>query len=774
MHKPVKVRRLGRKISPVFIVNDTRLQPYAEIFHFEGENMSQKPLGTIFGIFKINDTGVSSAYVVNFLTSALRKEYFSNPRRVPAASLESALNKVNIALSELAKQGNVGWLGNLELAVCVLENENLHFSISGNGFILLSRNDTLTEISRGLAPADETPNPLRTFTDLSSGRVRQDDRVIICTRELLDLFPPVTLQRESSRFAPDDFARFVHTALVNEFDLAGAILIDFFEEKEPAVAGRRQTAQDRSETTEESKNYFSQDAFRARSNAAETMRSNPEIQESDAESGSDSGYTDKKTGHIYIQQTTGAPQATGMTFFQKNYPVWKERVLEIIESIGIVLSAQWRRMKKIVSDSLSRLILEAKNRIEESRKRRTEKTANEEVVNSESGFRTENPPYESAHDRPVDRLRFINDRPVSPLSERSHARSAFLAFWDSVRGSSTSIMKTLLPNLGKIHTLFRSLGTKQKVVALVILAVIMFAPLLFSRIGDDKPVQQQNPPAVTEVLTEEQKRQAKYSQEKNLSFTPVSTLKFISSDANSQTLKVVALNKGFALVGKKNITIITDAEKKSFPLPDGIEAFQEQASYMADLDFLLLPVESGKMLVFSPSNRKFFENEVDFGDSPSRFLFTTYMTYLYALNKEKSTITRYPRSGENGFGEGSQWLKEDFELGNVTGFAGDGMLYLANGDTILKFFKNRNEPFSPEKTIVPIRFDRVSTMNDSDTLAVLDQQQNRIVEYAKGGSLVRQYILEGDDKASDIANGKGTIAILFASGKLALLTRPEN
>jgi hypothetical protein len=115
------IKELEKTISPVLVVNNSSLKPYVELFEYSPENIYQQPLGSLVGFFEIKEYSQDSAYIVNFLTSVLKKEYYINPKRPVTESLDSALHKVNLALSELAKQGNVEWLGKLNAAICVLE-----------------------------------------------------------------------------------------------------------------------------------------------------------------------------------------------------------------------------------------------------------------------------------------------------------------------------------------------------------------------------------------------------------------------------------------------------------------------------------------------------------------------------------------------------------------------------------------------------------------------------------------------------------------------------
>src|SRR6266568_3731172 len=83
------LKDLEKKISPVLVVNNSSLKPYVELFDYAPENIYQQPLGSLVGFFEVKEYSDDSAYVVNFLTSVLKKEYYINPRRPVTESLDS-------------------------------------------------------------------------------------------------------------------------------------------------------------------------------------------------------------------------------------------------------------------------------------------------------------------------------------------------------------------------------------------------------------------------------------------------------------------------------------------------------------------------------------------------------------------------------------------------------------------------------------------------------------------------------------------------------------
>lgn len=295
------LKDLEKKISPLLVVNNNSLKPYVEVFEYYPENIYQQPLGSLVGFFEIKEYSEDSAYVVNFLTSVLKKEYYINPKRPVTESLDSALHKVNLALSELAKHGNIEWLGKLNAVICVLEKNNAHFSVAGNAKMFLYRNTGLTDISEDLAADPTEPHPLKTFINVSSGRLEKDDRILITTEDIFHLFTTLDLKKNLQRFEGDKFVQFLKTALSNQMEMIATMVIEL---KEPETEKVPRVTKKKTVSTEDA-NYFSEKTFIPTGPSSEI-----EIAEKEAKIEAETEYTDKKTGHIYVQGEVMDPMET--------------------------------------------------------------------------------------------------------------------------------------------------------------------------------------------------------------------------------------------------------------------------------------------------------------------------------------------------------------------------------------------------------------------------------------------------------------------------------
>ena len=204
---------LEASFEDILVCSNKAARPLLEVFIFEPENVDQKNLGTLFGIFEVTDSSEDSSYIVNYLLSVIKKEYFSKPKRAPIESFEAALHKGNLALSKIAEHGNVAWIGKLNAIIAIIEKNNLHLTQAGDTSAFLFRSNLLTNVSEGLSSPEAASNPLKTFVNVSSGRMEKTDKLIITTESIFDIFSLEEIKKSIIRFSRENFVQFLKTHL---------------------------------------------------------------------------------------------------------------------------------------------------------------------------------------------------------------------------------------------------------------------------------------------------------------------------------------------------------------------------------------------------------------------------------------------------------------------------------------------------------------------------------------------------------------------------------
>lgn len=219
----------------IFVCARQELSPFGTAFVSRTDNVEEQNLGVLFGIIIIDDRSEESSYVTNLLVSVMKKEYFTKPHRPAEESFEAALRKANLALSELARHGSLGWSGKLNFASGALERNNLHFACLGNVSAFLFRNGQISQIGNDLdEESAEEPHPLKTFSNVSSGKLEKGDKLVFASHDLTEIFSAEELRQNASHFSREEFPGFLEMSLSANSELAGVIVIDLAQEAEIA------------------------------------------------------------------------------------------------------------------------------------------------------------------------------------------------------------------------------------------------------------------------------------------------------------------------------------------------------------------------------------------------------------------------------------------------------------------------------------------------------------------------------------------------------------
>ncbi len=731
---------LEKSVTDILVVQNTKLKPFVELFCYFPENISAKSLGILLGFFKISDISEDSAYIVNFLNSTLKKEYYANPRRSVSGSVDAALHKVNLALSELAKHGNINWLGNLDAAICVLEKNNLHFSVSGKAKIILSRNGALTDIGENFNNEDAPkPNPLKVFTDVSSGRLEEKDKLIITSSEFFHVFSPAEIKKSIQRFADDKekFSQFVKTALVNELEMIAAIIVD-------AEKNSKTYASELKKIKSSPKNVLN--AFSEKS-----FRDNKQTVAPAAQSENKHDYIDKKTGHIYIQgeKETKTQQATSSLLLAAA----KETLSVIIFWLKTKSQKNIRVFSRKLDNFKKNAALLKKNAL---------KKENLNRKNDIALFKKKQALFFS-------RLFFQKIKEIQiaitakfatfkkPVSEKS-------AVSEEIKSKTKNFQKVFsffMPNASKIKRVFMSLQYHQRLYAILAVIAILTLPLIYLNIEKKRQTAKTPAPETIEEQSDPLQIILKDKAAKHLSESQT-----LFSSWDKEFIRLLFLKEFLFIASDSQILTWNNGESKEYSWPASDGRAKTFAS-ISDLNLIFFLTDQNKLFSFSQTNSSFKENFIQFPGNYLPDVFESYLTYLYWLDAKNNQIYRYPRA-EGGFGERINWIKEAAPLNNYSQIAIDENIYLASDSTVTKFFRGKQQTFSMEETSEPLKIAKILTNKEMQNIYILDRQNGRVAEFGKDGALQNQYVSAEFYEAKDFyVDEKNSVIYFITSHRLA-------
>lgn len=806
------ISRLRVSYEAITVGSGRDAEPYIIAFHHKSDNVAGKNLGTLFGFFEVEIHDEDAAYIVNFLASIAKKEYFTNPRRSVEDSFETTLHKVNVALAEIAKEGNVSWLGHLHGILGAVSTDSLYFSATGDGVLGLIRDDTFRPISDGLAENLTEPHPLKTFTEVSSGKLIDGDILLALSPAIWTLFTPDDLKKNVKRFNEREFEQFLRTALINELPLAGAVIVRTTTETINAAPIQKKTQNSDYEDSTETvlANVWSKQAFekaKAARLATLEIKETLTIEEVTPHTNKQTDYIDRKTGHIYIQ---GEAHTTS-----SNDDAWKDRIDlmfgTLLRSWSIYQDQlrraikRWKKHTGIFLENTSQFsarlgrggMRRARTLLRHWRAHQKNNEVNKLYEEDISPLSEELPVPQStpapksfssyfqnllAHysiSQKIDRL----TRPIHKKLSATHPHLSTLS--PPSISKSTSFVQTLeskiqasylwftsrLVNIGRslfLHTQsFWRARTKQErslILGMLGIGTVFILGGIFY-LNRSTLWGESNVPTTSletpEITPEPPKSPATLEENEPLA-TRLSDGRALTAPFNFKPLAFVSINSLAFGVTRDRIVNVTTQESVTSPEPIRL------AAAMDDLDAIFLFSESGTLYMYTIANKKFEANTLPAPEGIVPAALGSYLTYLYVLDEKTKTVYRFPRS-EGGFAAPTKWSKQplesiipsSFTLGESVGAIGtDALPHLFERGTQIEttFTGPQNPP-----RLTTLTFDTIST-----DLFGLDPSTKRVIRWKVDGTLVAQYFHPSFETTSHILIGeKNTLLVVRPDGTFA-------
>jgi hypothetical protein len=761
---------LSRSFHEILVADKRAYEPFVKVFQAVGENVSKLDLGSLVGVFEVDEKSEDAAYIVNFLASVAKKEYFNNPRRGPIESFEAALHKVNVALAELVKHGNVSWLGKLHGALAVVEKNNLHFSVTGEGAFLLLRQGQFSEISAGLASSESEVHPLKTFVEVSSGRLLEDDTLLLITPELLALFPLDYLTKQASRMTKEGFRQFLRTALINEIDMAAVMAIEFGAPLAPTASQPVIKKAPKEESTPAVVlNAWSGNTYEKK-HSSHTETALPEEPLEIIEPDIKEEFIDEKTGHIYVQGTdiseTPAPRFAFL-----------EQFGDVSASLGDLFSRTLRRQSKKLARFSSFVLWEGRRQASHL-KRKTVKAvaqANQDFREKQAEKKRLKEELRASSEVLLPVSETLIDETLSPIPDPTPVKKKSRISLDVVNAPTPTVEEETLPPLDA----YINDDTENTTLP----STLRFRSLYQE---ESKLTKETQPKKSKKTLPA-----VSFSSEKTLSIISKKTQVLLSLFKTTLPIAQKALSptikkNRFILIGIGSILLVSigifyffftgdsESEKTTTPAPQNTETptptpvvktepsnqlspektftlnknlvaltFLDGAPYVAtatsvitlesgeevavpnikgeiryiapmdDLGLVFLLTSQNELIAWSPATKKFTPEELTLPPNARVTAIGTYLTYLYVLDRGNNQLYRYPRT-ETGFTTATNWMKESFELTDTAFLAINETVALApSREHLLSFVQGKtNGDFIFQDPKAPIAIQTLTTDSD--------------------------------------------------------------
>lgn len=173
----------------------------------EGE--ANAPFLTLF--IEIETSDKENEKIITTLAEVLSDQFFNAPTETVEFAFESALAKANISIKDALLIKPKSWLNKIHVLVAGGREQELHLSSVGRAHAWLAHRDQIVDVVAGQndAPRERalsamrTPNPVKLFSNIVSGRLLGQDALVICNESVLDYLSPERIRKTAQEFSVD-------------------------------------------------------------------------------------------------------------------------------------------------------------------------------------------------------------------------------------------------------------------------------------------------------------------------------------------------------------------------------------------------------------------------------------------------------------------------------------------------------------------------------------------------------------------------------------------
>ncbi len=194
----IKMSDSGFSYGKLFIQPRDRYRSIAAVYVAHPPAADAASLGRIFFVGEITSTDPHNGEILQTIQDELSHSYYNTDDLHVEKAFEKALESVNQRIADLVGDYDTDWLNRCNAIAAVIAKGVLHLSTIGSIHAYLIRGNRMTDIIGSTAEgigSQETINPLKAFSNIISGDLEIDDSVIFTTASLLDYFSLEKLRR---------------------------------------------------------------------------------------------------------------------------------------------------------------------------------------------------------------------------------------------------------------------------------------------------------------------------------------------------------------------------------------------------------------------------------------------------------------------------------------------------------------------------------------------------------------------------------------------------
>ena len=171
-------------------------------FCFEPGNVYEKRMGSLYLTGLLKNALPQNLKFLDNLAKKIKEKFYKTVSGSQEKSLKETLKTANEYLEKIVKTGDVSWLGNLSFVVLSLKNYDMNFTKVGDFKIFLLRKNNIVDIEQKVKFEDIEPYPLKIFGNIVSGKLAENDLIVILSKEMAEVFTKENLLSKIASIFP--------------------------------------------------------------------------------------------------------------------------------------------------------------------------------------------------------------------------------------------------------------------------------------------------------------------------------------------------------------------------------------------------------------------------------------------------------------------------------------------------------------------------------------------------------------------------------------------
>jgi hypothetical protein len=552
-------------------------------------------------------------------------------------------------------------------------------------------------------------HPIKTFSNISSGKVESDDKIIFASESVFDSVRWEEIKRHAQTFNSNEFDNIFRSTLELESQNSGAILLNF-QQKEILPVQKKEKAK--------IENFFGLPEKKE-----PLVEKKPKLKK-------DPQLVEEEEKKPLLLETKTPPdihpeeadlEAEKNNSLEKLSPFEMQREI-FIKSDDEVASSE-KKQTQTLSKKIDSFFSSAKDQLKKKTWQIKPKFSSQK--NKAAGLLKKM--FDRFNQRGIKKIGFGQQTQSlkenkSPLKENIASSDEAPLTEVSKNNLAKMFENFLLKTKGLWNENKERLHFQKKYIVVATMLFIMFAAVVFLGARKNK---EPLPLANNENTESPQSNDAQ--QESSLSLEELASF-------DSQFQDMAFLNNSFFVLTQDNTFFEYNSQNKEnnqIELPKeigNIKAIAQMPSL--NLIFLVAPPE---VYSYSPITKKFETNKIDLPSNMDVVSAKTYLTYIYILDQNNNQIFQYPRAA-GGFGQRKDWLKQEISLDDSVDMAINGSIYISKQDQIKKYFLGKEEAFTSP---LDLKNAYIWAEKEETGLALLDSEKGELVLTDKDGQITK-------------------------------------